>query len=357
MEILSLSKSYGGPDVVGDITFTLKQGEFLTLLGPSGSGKTTTLLMVAGFERPTRGDIRIGGRSIVDDPPQRRNFGIVFQSYALFPHMSVIENVEFPLRMRGMPRRERRARAADMLDKVGLAAFEGRKPRELSGGQQQRVALARALIFDPDALLLDEPLGALDKRLRESMQIEIKSIQRRIGISVLYVTHDQEEAMVMSDRIAIMRDGHTLQIGTPADLYNRPETPFVATSLGETNLVPCLGVEGDASDRRVVFPDGSRGWARHARAGWDGTSGRRVMISVRPERVRILPPGEHLENSIEGVVRDQTFVGSYIRCTIQAFGQEIIMKGGDDFFTAMAQPGQRVRIGWRKDDAQILYEE
>lgn len=357
VEILSLSKSYGGPHVVSDVTLTLKRGEFLTLLGPSGSGKSTTLLMVAGFEHPTRGDIRIGGRSIVADPPQRRNFGIVFQSYALFPHMSVIENVEFPLRMRGMPPRARRARAADMLDKVGLGGFDRRKPRELSGGQQQRVALARALIFDPNALLLDEPLGALDKRLRESMQIEIKSLQRRTGISVLYVTHDQEEAMVMSDRIAIMRDGRLLQVGTPIDLYNRPETPFVAAALGETNLLPCLGVEGDGPDTRVVFPDGSRGAARHARAGWDGAGGRRVMISVRPERVRLVPPGEQMENSIEGVVRDQTFVGSYIRCTIQAFGQDVIMKSGDDRLAATVRPGQRIRIGWHQADAQVLCDE
>ncbi|HEV2281763.1 MAG TPA: ABC transporter ATP-binding protein [bacterium] len=355
VEIISLAKSYSGPLVVRDVTFTLQHGEFLTLLGPSGSGKSTTLLMVAGFERPSRGDIRIAGRSIVDEPPQRRNFGVVFQSYALFPHMTVTENVEFPLRMRGVPPRERRARAADMLDKVGLSLFARRKPRELSGGQQQRVALARALVFDPEALLLDEPLGALDKRLRESMQIEIKSIQRRIGVSVLYVTHDQEEAMVMSDRIAVMRDGRLLQIGTPSDLYRRPATPFVATALGETNLVPCLGVEGSGPGRRVVFPDGSRGWAQHVHVPEDGAE-RRAMISVRPERLRCLGPDEEAENAIEGVVKDQTFVGSYVRCTIEVFGQHIIMKGAEDGLAA-ARPGQRVRIGWRTDDAQILYEE
>ncbi|HLY24218.1 MAG TPA: ABC transporter ATP-binding protein [bacterium] len=357
VEIVSLAKSYGGPHVVRDVTFTLRQGEFLTLLGPSGSGKSTTLLMVAGFEQPSRGDIRIGGRSIVDEPPQRRNFGVVFQSYALFPHMSVIENVEFPLRMRGMSPRERRARAADMLDKVGLSLFARRKPRELSGGQQQRVALARALIFDPAALLLDEPLGALDKRLRESMQIEIKSIQRRTGISVLYVTHDQEEAMVMSDRIAIMRDGRLLQIGAPSDLYRRPATPFVAAALGETNLVPCRRVEGDGPCRSVVLPDGSGGRAQCADPQQDGTGERCAMISVRPERIRCLLPGEAAENTIEGVVKDQTFAGSYVRCTIQACGQDLIMKTGEDGPAAAARPGQRVRIGWRTEDAQILYEE
>ena len=255
LEVLSVSKAYSGPDVVRDLTFTLRQGEFLTLLGPSGSGKTTTLLMVAGFERPTAGDVRIGGRSIVNDPPQRRNFGIVFQSYALFPHMTVLENVEFPLRMRRVAKRDRRTPALDMLDKVGLGGLESRKPRELSGGQQQRVAVARALVFDPDALLLDEPLGALDKRLRESMQIEIKAIQRRVGISILYVTHDQEEAMVMSDRIAIMREGRIVQIGSPTDLYKHPQTPFAASFLGETNLLPCRGTGQDGGDGRVVFAD------------------------------------------------------------------------------------------------------
>jgi putative spermidine/putrescine transport system ATP-binding protein len=355
LEVLSVSKTYAGPDVVRDLTFTLRQGEFLTLLGPSGSGKTTTLLMVAGFERPTRGDVRVGGRSIVNDPPQRRNFGIVFQSYALFPHMTVLENVEFPLRMRGIAKRDRRAPALDMLEKVGLGGFQSRKPRELSGGQQQRVAVARALVFDPDALLLDEPLGALDKRLRESMQIEIKAIQRRIGISVLYVTHDQEEAMVMSDRIAIMREGRIVQIGTPTELYKRPETPFAASFLGETNLLPCRSVAEDGEGGKVVFADGSEGLAMPLRTRSGAALGRR-LVSVRPEQIRLLAPGEHMDTTIEGVVRDCTFVGSYVRITILACGQEIVVKGGDAA-TEWAQTNRRVRIGWRRDDAQILSEE
>ncbi len=331
--------------------FTLRQGEFLTLLGPSGSGKTTTLMMVAGFERPTRGDIRVGGRSVMNDPPQRRNFGIVFQSYALFPHMSVLENVEFPLRMRGVAKRERRTPALDMLEKVGLSGFQNRKPRELSGGQQQRVAVARALVFDPDALLLDEPLGALDKRLREAMQIEIKAIQRRVGISVLYVTHDQEEAMVMSDRIAVMREGKIVQIGAPVDLYKHPETPFVANFLGETNLLPCRVIE-DGPYGTVVFADGSVGIAVGPRAG-SGEGHGRWFVSVRPEQVSAPAPGNHLDTAIDGTVRDCTFVGSYVRVTILACQQEIVVKGGDAV-TAWAQPGRRVRIGWRRDDAQIL---
>lgn len=352
LEVVAVSKSYGGPDVVRDVTFGLSPGEFLTLLGPSGSGKTTTLLMVAGFERPTRGDILVGGRSVVDDPPQRRNFGIVFQSYALFPHMSVLENVEFPLRMRRVASRDRRARALDMLEKVGLSGLEARRPRELSGGQQQRVAVARALVFEPDALLLDEPLGALDKRLRESMQIEIKSIQRRLGVSVLYVTHDQEEAMMMSDRIAIMRDGRIEQIGAPMELYKHPQTPFVAGFLGETNLLPCRGVVGDGRYARVVFADGSQGIAALPPAGRSG--GR--IVSVRPEKVRLLSAGEGADTVLDGVVKDWIFVGSYVRLTLFALGQEIVVRGGEAA-AAVAQPGHAVRIGWHRDDAQVLAEE
>jgi len=236
-----------------------------------------------------------------------------------------------------------------------LGGLESRKPRELSGGQQQRVAVARALVFDPDALLLDEPLGALDKRLRESMQIEIKAIQRRVGISILYVTHDQEEAMVMSDRIAIMREGRIVQIGTPTDLYKHPQTPFAASFLGETNLLPCRGTGQDGGDGRVVFADGTGGLAMPPRTGSGAASARR-LVSVRPEQIHLLNPGEHMDTTMEGVVRDWTFVGSYVRLTILACDQEIVVKGGDDL-TERARPNDRVRIGWRRDDAQILCEE
>ena len=236
LEVDGVWKAYdSGSYVVQDVSFTLEPGEFITLLGPSGSGKTTTLLMVAGFETPTRGRILVDGRDVAWLSPARRNFGVVFQGYALFPHLSVLENVEFALRMRRVSRHQSHLRAMEMLEKVGLTEFAKRRPRELSGGQQQRVALARALVFEPDALLLDEPLGALDKGLRETLQLEIKEIQRRIGISILLVTHDQDEAMMMSDYIAVMRNGRIVQLGSPADLYQHPRTPFVAGFLGETN--------------------------------------------------------------------------------------------------------------------------
>ena len=356
LDMISVSKSYGGPDVVSDVTFTLRHGEFLTLLGPSGSGKTTTLLMVAGFEHPTAGDIRVGGRSIVDEPPQRRNFGIVFQSYALFPHMSVLDNVEFPLRMRGVAKPVRRARAAEMLDRVGLRGFGARRPRQLSGGQQQRVALVRALVFEPTALLLDEPLGALDKRLRENLQLEIKAIQRRMGISVLYVTHDQEEAMVMSDRIAVMREGRIVQIGSPVEVYSHPRTTFVANFLGETNLFRCTPLASDGSFARVQLSDGTLSIARVASAA-DINRGTDFKVSVRPEDLAILNEGESRETVVMGRLVDRTCLGPTMRYAVDALGQVIVVnRQGSGLWPALNQ-GDPVRVGWRRDDAQLLSEE
>ncbi len=353
LEIVEVSKSYGGANAVHEVSFTLHQGRFLSLLGPSGSGKTTTLLMVAGFERPTRGDIRVGGRSVVDDPPQRRNLGVGFQSYALFPHMSVLENVEFPLKMRRVGRRERRGQAREVLKNVGLAGLENRRPRQLSGGQQQRVALARALVFEPDALLLDEPLGALDKRLRERLQIEIKELHSRMGVSVLYVTHDQEEAMMMSDLIAVMREGRIVQMGTPGDVYHHPDTPFVAHFLGETNLLPCS--RRSAADKfiRVTYADGTRGLVRSREKGL-GTDAGAVQVSVRPERIEFLESGEARENNVEAVILNRSFLGSHTRYTANAVGQEVIVKVPDARRSRTRIPGDAVRLGWFGDDCQLL---
>ncbi len=353
IEVRDVCKSYGGPNAVDGVDFSLQHGEFLTLLGPSGSGKTTTLLMVAGFEQPTSGDIRVAGRTVLNDPPQRRNLGVVFQSYALFPHMSVLANVEFPLSMRGVGRRERRARAVDILDKVGLAGFGERRPRQLSGGQQQRVALARALVFEPDALLLDEPLGALDKRLRELMQTEIKSLHSRMRISVLYVTHDQDEAMTMSDRIAVMCDGKIVQIGAPTDLYHHPVSPFVAHFLGDTNLLSCTRSGSTAAGQaQVHYADGSRGLARDVRrAGSDADA---FQVSVRPERVHVLPPGETRENVVEATVTDRAFLGSHTRYALHALDQEFTIKRVEAETGPALEPGARVSVGWNAGDAQLL---
>ncbi len=353
IEVSDVCKSYGGANAVDGVDFSLQHGEFLTLLGPSGSGKTTTLLMVAGFEQPTSGDIRVAGRSVIHDPPQRRNLGVVFQSYALFPHMSVVENVEFPLTMRGVARRDRRDRAVDILDKVGLAGFDQRRPRQLSGGQQQRVALARALVFEPDALLLDEPLGALDKRLRELMQTEIKALHSRMGISVLYVTHDQDEAMTMSDRIAVMCDGKIVQLGAPADLYHHPVSPFVAQFLGDTNLLACTRQASSEQGRaQVRYTDGSCGLAREVRDHPPAAGA--FQVSVRPERVDVLQAGETRENQLEATVCDRAFLGSHARYVLHALGQELMIKRVEGERGPALQPGTAVTVGWSADDAQLL---
>ena len=340
--------------VVRDVSFALRRGEFLTLLGPSGSGKTTSLMMVAGFEKPTRGEILVDGQDVAQRPPEQRNFGVVFQGYALFPQKNVLENVEFGLRMKGVPSVVRRRRALDMLDKVGLADFTTRKPRELSGGQQQRVALARALVFEPDALLLDEPLSALDRKLRESLQNEIKELQKRFGISILFVTHDQDEAMMMSDRIAVMAEGRIVQIGSPSDVYLHPATPFVAGFLGETNLVPGIYRGTDEGYAVVDFKDAARGRARLPADRRNLIAGEAVLVSVRPERVRLQT--QQAEPNFAGIATDCTFMGRHTRYRIQALGQAFTVSVTEWSPTLALGTGTPVRIGWAAEDAQILSE-
>jgi putative spermidine/putrescine transport system ATP-binding protein len=351
VSVIDVTKVYDGPEVVRNVTFDLHQGELLTLLGPSGSGKSTTLAMVAGFEDPTTGDIQVDGRSVVGVPAERRSFGIVFQSYALFPHMSVLDNVGFALRMRKVPRGDRDGKAREMLHKVGLEGFEQRLPRQLSGGQQQRVALARALVFEPDALLLDEPLGSLDKALREALQIEIKEIQQRLGVSILFVTHDQDEAMMMSDRIAVMRDGRFEQIGAPADVYRHPANAFVATFLGETNLIPCELGSVNGKYAAVTIGGGLRSRARRPVGGAaQGPDGR--CLSVRPERITVLQEGDAREVEIDGELVSRTFLGSQERLIAAALGQRFVIRRSEA--EALPDLGSRVRFGWDPDDAQVV---
>jgi putative spermidine/putrescine transport system ATP-binding protein len=356
LEVDRVWKSYtAGVHVVRDVSFTLAQGEFVTLLGPSGSGKTSTLMMVAGFEAPSRGAIRVDGRDVAQLPPERRNFGVVFQGYALFPHMTVLENVAFPLRMKGLRGAARRRAAMEMLDKVGLAEFAARRPRALSGGQQQRVALARALVFEPDALLLDEPLGALDRRLREALQVEIKDIQRRVGVSILFVTHDQDEAMMMSDRIAVMQEGRVAQLGAPDEVYLHPATPFVAGFLGETNLLRGQCVAQQDGYAVVRFAGDTTGPARVSRGGVPPRAGAAVLASIRPERIRLLRTDETAAGVIQGVVADRVFLGRHTRLTVQAPGQTLIVSTAEPP-PASVVPGATVRLGWSREDAQMLNE-
>ena len=297
-----VSKRYGAQVAVDALDLTLRSGEFLTLLGPSGSGKTTTLMMVAGLQQPDTGTIRLNGASVADLPPYRRDIGMVFQHYALFPHMTVRRNIGFPLEMRRLPREEIARLVDEALELVRLPGLGNRLPKELSGGQQQRVALARALVYRPALLLMDEPLGALDKKLREQLQLEIKRVHRERGISVLYVTHDQEEALTMSDRIAVFDHGRIQQIGTPEELYDRPTTRFVASFIGDINLVPGRAIYAAGNVCEVETPAGRvRASVRRPIA-----AGAAVVVAVRPERVALAAEGE----GIAGVVTDVIFVGT-----------------------------------------------
>src|SRR5580658_9508254 len=287
IELRGLTKRYGEETVVNDIAASIAPGEFFSLLGPSGSGKTTTLMMVAGFLRPDGGAILVDGEDVAAVPPQKRGFGMVFQNYAIFPHLNVFENVAFPLRARHWAKDAIGERVAWALELVRLGRFADRDARQLSGGQQQRVALARAIVFHPPVVLMDEPLGALDKNLRFEMQVEIKEIQQRLGITVLYVTHDQEEAMSMSDRIAILNRGRIDQVGTPGEVYERPANPFVGRFLGEANLIGVAVTAHAGEIVRLRLPSGQE---LHAPLGNSCDSGP-GMLFIRPERVEITAGG------------------------------------------------------------------
>ena len=319
LELRDLTKRFGDFAAVDRLTLDVASGEFLTLLGASGSGKTTTLRMIAGFEVPTAGEILMGGAPITGLPPYKRDINTVFQHYALFPHMSVRQNVEYGLRMKGVPTGERASRVNDALEMVQLTQLAARAPRQLSGGQQQRVALARALVNRPRVLLLDEPLGALDLKLRKEMQLELKHLQTGLGITFVYVTHDQEEALTMSDRIVLMRQGGVAQIGTPRDLYDRPTSRYVADFIGETNLLPGTVVEtrGRRSDpQRWGTP---RCEVRVTRPWAAGTE---AWLTVRPEVIDLLdgrlPPAGW--NTVSGTVVDTVYAGSTVRAHVELPG-------------------------------------
>jgi len=310
--LTGLWKAYGNFVAVRGIDLQVGKGEFCTILGPSGSGKTTALMMIAGFVMPGRGSIKIAGRDLTFAPPQKRDLGVVFQNYALFPHMTVRDNVAFPLEMRRTPRNEIAERTDRILKLVELDSFSDRYPRQLSGGQQQRVALARALVFEPAVLLMDEPLGALDKQLRGHLQLELKRLQRRLNVSVVYVTHDQEEALTMADRVVVMKDGRIEQNGTPQEIYDRPRTPFVATFIGETNLLPGTLIEAQGSKGQVELPTGRK---VRAMLGAGVREGERAIASVRPEQLSVseAPSSNGALNSWEGRIREVTYLGDAIR--------------------------------------------
>ena len=353
VRFVDVSKSYDGRSlVVEGLDLSIRKGEFLTLLGPSGSGKTTTLMMLAGFEQPSGGRIELRGRAIEREPAWRRNLGMVFQDYALFPHLDVLGNVAFPLAVRNVSREERNARAREALAMVKLAGYETRRPAQLSGGQQQRVALARAMVFRPEMILMDEPLGALDKQLREEMQLEIKRLQVSSGVTVVYVTHDQSEALVMSDRVAVFEGGRIRQVGAPAELYERPSDAFVARFIGENNQLPgCVEVILDGS--AVVRTDG--GAAIRAITPSTLGIGQRAVSSVRPERVALGVEARQMDNAFQGVARERDYLGDHVRLRIEVEGVgEVTAKirvGGSQ---ASPEPGDRLDIGWNAADCRAL---
>jgi putative spermidine/putrescine transport system ATP-binding protein len=354
----SLRKSFGNAVAVDGVDLEVRRGEFLTLLGPSGSGKTTTLRMVAGFMSPSGGSIEIDGRDMTRVPPYRRDVGMVFQNYALFPHMTAAQNVAFPLRMRGRPKAEIERRVAEALSLVKLGDLGGRFPRQLSGGQQQRVALARAVVFEPRLLLMDEPLGALDRKLRKSLQLEIIHVSRQLGATVLYVTHDQEEALMMSDRIAIFSAGRIEQLGTGDDLYDRPASLFVADFIGESNILRGT-YEADGADGGWMTNGRSRlriGRAAAERSALD--SGAAAALVVRPERIRIVGEGSEPAsgmNVLGATVGDVLNLGPDTRYELVLDGGQRVSvrepRGGNG---RPMEHGDRVRIAWSVEDGLLV---
>jgi putative spermidine/putrescine transport system ATP-binding protein len=349
-----VQKSYDGVSlVVKDLNLSIAKGEFLTMLGPSGSGKTTCLMMLAGFETATHGEIRLAGRPINQVPPHKRGIGMVFQNYALFPHMTVGENLAFPLEVRGMGKDERETRVKRALDMVQMGAFAHRRPAQLSGGQQQRIALARALVFDPELVLMDEPLGALDKQLREHMQFEIKHLHERLGITVVYVTHDQGEALTMSDRIAVFNDGRIQQLAPPADLYERPDNSFVAQFIGENNKLP--GTIEELSEGKALVRLAT-GEVIDATPVNVTAKGQKTLVSVRPERVEfkpeMMPPGAHM---IGAEVLEVIYMGDILRARLKVAGTEdFVMKMRNTLGQTRLTAGQQIKVGWHPQDARAL---
>ncbi len=354
VEFERVQKSYDGVTlVVKDLNLSLPKGEFLTMLGPSGSGKTTCLMMLAGFETATHGDIRLAGKPINNIPPHKRGIGMVFQNYALFPHMSVAENLSFPLEVRKIGKSEREAKVKRALDMVQMGSFGGRRPAQLSGGQQQRVALARALVFEPELVLMDEPLGALDKQLREHMQFEIKHIADNLGITVVYVTHDQTEALTMSDRVAVFNDGKIQQLAAPDELYEAPANSFVAQFIGENNTM--LGtVTQMGSDTCVVKLDS--GDEIDAKPVNVTKVGERTKVSIRPERVEIdkrrLRDGVH---TLRAEVLEFIYMGDMFRTRLRVAGSDdFVIKSRNTAGQRMLRPGEKIKIGWAPQDARAL---
>jgi len=352
-----VTKDFGETVAVDDLSLDIDEGEFFSLLGPSGCGKTTTLRMIGGFEEPTYGTVYLGGRDVTDLPPYKRDVNTVFQSYALFPHLDVFENVAFGLRRKKVAKEEIEKRVKGALRLVDLVGFDKRKPTQMSGGQQQRVALARALVNHPKVLLLDEPLGALDLKLRKQMQLELKRIQQEVGITFIYVTHDQEEAMTMSNRFAVMRHGRVEQIGAPEDVYENPATEFVAGFLGASNLLDGQIRESDDGLTAISLAEGGVVRARSDRI--PPGAGPAVKIGVRPEKISIVPargeaPSDR--NHVTGLLRMTTYIGVNYQHKIEGPGETTLTVYVQNLGAAGSnpQPGQQVRLEWLAEHTFVV---
>jgi len=352
--LTGVSKRFGGIAAVDDVTIEIAEGEFFSMLGPSGCGKTTTLRMIAGFEAPDAGRIVLQGTDVTRVTANRRPVNMVFQQYALFPHMSIYDNVAFGLKVKRVPRSEHRERVTELLRIVDLEGFERRRPRQLSGGQQQRVALARALVNRPAALLLDEPLGALDVKLRKQMQLELKRIQHELGTTFVYVTHDQDEALAMSDRIAVMNRGHVEQLGSPREIYDRPLTAFVADFIGSLNaldltlgeLVGSFGVTRFGDGERIVAPVGA-----------GSSPGMTVRVAVRPEHVQIAPAGSPAPaggSCLDGTIGELVYLGMYTQFHVDTAAGRIVSHRLADEPAALLEAGSRVVLSWSPEHTTML---
>ena len=353
VELRGLIKRYGQTPAVDDVSLSVHKGEFFSLLGPSGCGKTTTLRIIAGFVGPDAGDVEIGGELVTRLPPERRGLGIVFQNYAIFPHMHVYDNIAFGLRMRKIPRQEIGKRVGAALAQVGLSGYETRYQRQLSGGEQQRVALARVLITEPSILLLDEPLSALDKKLREEMKYWIKELQHQLAITTIYVTHDQGEALTMSNRIAVMNRGKVIQVGSPEDIYERPINRFVTEFIGESNIIKARVAAVNAADCTLRI-----GEFRVRAPMREGIAvDREVALAVRPEQIRL---GEEAEasggNQIRARVIDSTYQGPFIRFRLDLAGQTVVAERPNRAQATSLATGSEIAVSWQSEATEILPE-
>ena len=347
-----VDKSYDGKVlVVKDLQLDIAEGEFITMLGPSGSGKTTCLMMLAGFETPTNGEIYLDGNPISNIPPHKRGIGMVFQNYALFPHMTVYENLAFPLKVRKFSKEDIDAKVDKALSMVSLPGYETRMPGQLSGGQQQRVAVARALVFDPSVVLMDEPLGALNKNLRESMQYEIKHIHENIGVTVVYVTHDQGEALTMSNRIAVFNDGKVQQLSSPDELYESPVNSFVAKFIGENNTFSGEVLDIQKNKCKIKIDGGGEIFANPISVK---SKGDRTTVSLRPERA-LIDPETNMDNNYKGNIEEVIYHGDHTRVRLNLLGNnEFILKVPNSSANLDIKLGNTINIGWNSQDARAL---